>query len=168
MVAYRPGGAALPFPHTYVTASYEKFLSQGSGFFAGADTQMAEVTARRPFGRTYEFLMEGGYSRNMRLQPSELWRRGGECVQRRFRWSGAAETSEPNLGCDGGRSASRSSISTIPSGSTGSTGKTNTDKSARSPSSGIRRRFESSNFWPKNFWATFLAATAAGNGGEYG
>ncbi len=55
---------------SYVTASYEKFLSQGSGFFAGASTQVAEATFRRPLGRTYEFLVEGGYSYNKKLQPS--------------------------------------------------------------------------------------------------
>ncbi|MGA9355694.1 MAG: hypothetical protein WBV46_18545 [Terriglobales bacterium] len=70
---WSPTGRAVlryHFTHTYVTASYEKFLSQGSGFFAGANTQVAEATFRRPFGRTYEFLMEGGYSRNVRLQAS--------------------------------------------------------------------------------------------------
>jgi hypothetical protein len=60
------------FPRTYLTASYEKFTSQGSGFFAGADSQIAEMTARRPLGRTYELLIEGGYSRNKRLQPSSF------------------------------------------------------------------------------------------------
>ncbi|HVM91810.1 MAG TPA: hypothetical protein VMT67_03305 [Terriglobales bacterium] len=55
------------FPRTFLTASYEKFLSQGSGFFAGASAQIAEFTARRPLGRTYELLLETGYSREKRL-----------------------------------------------------------------------------------------------------
>jgi hypothetical protein len=58
------------FPRTFLTASYEKFLSQGSGFFAGADAQIAEFTARRPLGRTYELLLETGYSREKRLAAS--------------------------------------------------------------------------------------------------
>jgi hypothetical protein len=33
---------------------------------------VAEATLRRPFGRTYEFLVEGGYSRNVRLQSSDF------------------------------------------------------------------------------------------------
>jgi hypothetical protein len=72
---WSPTGRAVlryHFTHTYITASYEKFLSQGSGFFAGANTQVAEATLRRPFGRTYEFLVEGGYSRNVRLQSSDF------------------------------------------------------------------------------------------------
>jgi len=54
-------------PRWFLTASYEKFLSQGSGLFAGADAQIAEFTARRPLGRTYELLLETGYSREKRL-----------------------------------------------------------------------------------------------------
>ena len=49
------------FPRAFMTASYEKFLSQGSGIFAGADAQIAELTVRRPLWRTYELLTECGY-----------------------------------------------------------------------------------------------------------
>jgi len=59
------------FPRTFLTLSYEKFLSQGSGFFAGADAQIAEFTARRPLGRTYELLLETGYSREKRLAATD-------------------------------------------------------------------------------------------------
>ncbi len=63
------GRAVLRYrlPRWFLTASYEKFLSQGSGLFAGADAQIAEFTARRPLGRTYELLLETGYSREHRL-----------------------------------------------------------------------------------------------------
>ncbi len=63
------GRAVLRYrlPRIFLTASYEKFLSQGSGLFAGADAQIAEFTARRPLGRTYELLLETGYSREKRL-----------------------------------------------------------------------------------------------------
>ncbi|MFZ3339644.1 MAG: hypothetical protein WA609_12355 [Terriglobales bacterium] len=67
------GRAVLRYrmPRWFLTASYEKFLSQGSGVFAGADAQIAEFTARRPLGRTYELLLESGYSRENKLQPSD-------------------------------------------------------------------------------------------------
>lgn len=57
------------FQHTSLRASYEKFTSEGSGFFAGADTQVATITANRPLGRTYDFVADAGYSHNQRLQP---------------------------------------------------------------------------------------------------
>jgi len=72
-VRVSPTGRAVlryRFPRTFLTASYEKFLSQGSGFFAGADAQIAELTARRPLGRTWEMLLETGYSREKRLASS--------------------------------------------------------------------------------------------------
>jgi hypothetical protein len=67
------GRAVLRYrlPRVFLTASYEKFLSQGSGLFAGASAQIAEFTARRPLGRTYELLLETGYSREKRLEPSD-------------------------------------------------------------------------------------------------
>jgi hypothetical protein len=49
-------------------ASYEKFTSQGSTFFAGADTQVAQFSVTRPLGRTYELFVEAAVSHNKRLQ----------------------------------------------------------------------------------------------------
>jgi len=72
------------FPRTFITASYEKFLSQGSGFFAGADAQIAEFTARRPLGRTYEMLIEAGYSREKRLQSSSEGASGASLFNQGF------------------------------------------------------------------------------------
>lgn len=57
------------FEHTSLLLGYEKFTSQGSGFFAGADTQRAQFTVRRPVGRTFDLSIEAGYSHNKRLQP---------------------------------------------------------------------------------------------------
>ncbi len=54
--------------HTSLMASYEKFTSQGSSFFAGADTQVAQMSATRPIGRTYELFIQGSASHNKRLQ----------------------------------------------------------------------------------------------------
>jgi hypothetical protein len=55
------------FEHTALMASYEKFTSQGSSFFAGSDTQVAQLSITRPFGRSYELFFEGGASHNKRL-----------------------------------------------------------------------------------------------------
>jgi len=66
------GRAALRyrFEHAQLALVYEKFLSQGSGFFAGADTQAALATIKRPLGRTYELTADAKYSNNKRLQPA--------------------------------------------------------------------------------------------------
>jgi hypothetical protein len=57
------------FTRTSVAATYEKFTSEGSGFFAGADTQVARLGVTRPLARTWEAYLDFGYSHNARLQP---------------------------------------------------------------------------------------------------
>jgi hypothetical protein len=49
-------------------ASYEKFTSAGSGFFAGANTQVARLGYTRPLGRQWEFYGDMEYSHNTKLQ----------------------------------------------------------------------------------------------------
>ena len=68
------GRAALRyrFQHTSLTASYEKYTAEGGGFFAGSERQVAEVTLRRPLGRTYEVSAEAGYAHNHRLQAAVI------------------------------------------------------------------------------------------------
>jgi len=56
--------------HGSLFASYEKYISPGSGFFAGADTQMVRVGFTRRFQRTWELFADVGYSHNKRLQES--------------------------------------------------------------------------------------------------
>ena len=71
--SWSPNGRAIlryRFEHASLMASYEKFVSQGSGFFAGANTQIALLSLRRSLGRTYDLLAYGGYSHNKRLQAS--------------------------------------------------------------------------------------------------
>ncbi|MGA8539163.1 MAG: hypothetical protein WB566_06660 [Terriglobales bacterium] len=51
-----------------LVASWQKFTSSGSGFFAGADTQAARLGYNRPLGRTWSFYGDLGYSHNSRLQ----------------------------------------------------------------------------------------------------
>lgn len=56
------------FERSSLVASYEKYTSAGSGFFAGSDTQVARLGLKRPLGRTLEFFGDLGYSHNKRLQ----------------------------------------------------------------------------------------------------
>jgi hypothetical protein len=63
------------FTRTSIAATYEKFTSAGSGFFAGADTQAARLGVTRPLARTWEVYLDFGYSHNSRLQPQGV---GGE------------------------------------------------------------------------------------------
>ncbi len=51
-----------------MVASYEKFTSAGSGFYAGADVQSARLGYTRPVGRTWEFYGDLGYTHNAKLQ----------------------------------------------------------------------------------------------------
>lgn len=54
--------------HSSLAASYEKFTSAGSGFFAGAETQAARLMYKRPLGRTWDFYGDLSYSHNHKLQ----------------------------------------------------------------------------------------------------
>jgi hypothetical protein len=56
------------FTRTSIAATYEKFTSAGSGFFAGADTQLVRLGVTRPLARTWEVYCDFGYSHNSRLQ----------------------------------------------------------------------------------------------------
>ncbi len=56
------------FARASMIAGYEKFMSPGSGFFAGANTQVASLVYDRPLGRTWEFYGDLSYSYNKKLQ----------------------------------------------------------------------------------------------------
>ena len=62
---YRMGRASL-------IATYEKFTSAGSGFFAGANVQAARVGYTRPLGRTWDFYGDVGYTHNSKLQNAPV------------------------------------------------------------------------------------------------
>jgi hypothetical protein len=66
------------FEHAQLMVSYDKFISQGSGFFAGANTQLVQGTLHRPIRRTYNLLIDAGFSHNSRIQPAVS---GGAGVQ---------------------------------------------------------------------------------------
>jgi hypothetical protein len=57
------------FERTSLVLAYEKYTSTGSGFFAGADTQIARFAVRRELARTVDLLADLGYSHNKSLQP---------------------------------------------------------------------------------------------------
>ncbi len=74
---FRIGGAGqfrlrYAFPKTRVDAWYQRYLTGGSGLFAGAQTDMASVHADRPLTRLWSVFADIGYSRNTRLQPLPL------------------------------------------------------------------------------------------------
>ena len=54
--------------HGSLLAAYEKFTSTGSGFFAGANTQVARLGYRRSLGRTWDVFSDLSYSHNTKLQ----------------------------------------------------------------------------------------------------
>lgn len=55
------------FPKTRVSASYLRYITPGSGFYAGADSNVARATVERPIGRSWELLGDSGYVHNSRL-----------------------------------------------------------------------------------------------------
>jgi hypothetical protein len=60
------------FSHASIVASYEKFTSPGSGFFAGADTQAARLGFTRSLARTWDVYGDLGYSHNKKIQPANI------------------------------------------------------------------------------------------------
>jgi len=56
------------FPKTAVSLSYQRFDTNGSGVFAGAQSDVVQVDAKRPLSRVWDLFADGGYSRNSQLQ----------------------------------------------------------------------------------------------------
>jgi hypothetical protein len=57
------------FPKTSLELSYDHFITSGSGFFAGAESDIVSFGATRPFGRVWTGFTNIGYSRNSRVLP---------------------------------------------------------------------------------------------------
>jgi hypothetical protein len=57
------------FPKVSLDLSYEHYITSGSGFFAGAESDIARLTASRPLGRIWSITSDIGYSRNSRVLP---------------------------------------------------------------------------------------------------
>jgi hypothetical protein len=58
------------FPKTTFHASYARFITGGSGFFAGARSDIVRVSALRPLSRRWNGFADIGYSRNSRELPT--------------------------------------------------------------------------------------------------
>ncbi len=56
------------FPHTLLDLSYQRYETSGSGFFAGAQSDIVRLNASRPITRVWNAFTDIGYSHNIRLQ----------------------------------------------------------------------------------------------------
>src|ERR1700678_755178 len=57
------------FPKTSLDLSYDHYITNGAGFFSGAESDVARLTATRPMGRVWTVFADFGYSRNTRFIP---------------------------------------------------------------------------------------------------
>jgi hypothetical protein len=57
------------FPKATLSVTYGRFNSSGSGFYAGARTDVGHLTVSRPMGRQWQVLGDVGYSHNRGLLP---------------------------------------------------------------------------------------------------
>ena len=58
------------FERTSMVLGWIKYTSSGLGYYAGADTQLARLSLRRPFGRSFDLVTFFGYAHNKRLQTA--------------------------------------------------------------------------------------------------
>jgi hypothetical protein len=58
------------FRRASVSLSYNRFTTSGSGFFAGAQSDIATFDVNRSVGRTWTAFSDVGYSRNSRIVGS--------------------------------------------------------------------------------------------------
>lgn len=56
------------FPRTTVALSYQRYETNGSGIYAGAQSDIVQFDARRPLSRVWDVFSDVGYSRNSQLQ----------------------------------------------------------------------------------------------------
>jgi hypothetical protein len=84
---------------TSTQVSYMHYTSPGSGFFAGANTDLVTTSMNHLAGRNWTFNVNGGYSRNSQLQQSKVgastattyryWYGGGSIRRQLGRYFGA-------------------------------------------------------------------------------
>ena len=60
------------FKVTSTSLSFERFETSGSGFYAGAQSNVASLALARPLGRKYSAQANLGFAHNQRLQSSAL------------------------------------------------------------------------------------------------
>jgi hypothetical protein len=58
------------YPKTAIGASYERYNTSGSGLFAGASSDVVQLSISRPVGRKWDWVSDFGYSHNKQLQQS--------------------------------------------------------------------------------------------------
>jgi len=63
------GSLRYRFPNVSLDFRYEHFISSGSGFFAGAESDIATLSASRPLNRIWSITSDIGYSHNDRVTP---------------------------------------------------------------------------------------------------
>jgi hypothetical protein len=69
------GAIALHYifsPRTNGQLMYQRFVTPGSGFYAGANTSATRASLNHLFGRHWNAIADGGYSHNSSLQKSVL------------------------------------------------------------------------------------------------
>jgi hypothetical protein len=57
------------FPKFSTNLAYDRYITSGSGFFAGAQSDVAHLEVSRPLGRIWTAFSNIGYSRNSRVTP---------------------------------------------------------------------------------------------------
>jgi hypothetical protein len=57
------------FPKTSLDLTYQRYVTGGSGLFAGAQSDIVRLNAARPLSRVWSAFADIGYSRNSRVQP---------------------------------------------------------------------------------------------------
>ncbi len=57
------------FTRTSLDLTYRRFTTSGSGLFAGAQSDIVQLTANRPLTRVWSAFSDIGYSHNSRIQP---------------------------------------------------------------------------------------------------
>jgi hypothetical protein len=60
------------FSRASVSLDYDHFTNGGSGFFAGAETDLVRINGLRQMGRKWTLDADVGYTHNRRLQTSQL------------------------------------------------------------------------------------------------
>jgi hypothetical protein len=57
------------FRKAHLEAAYDHYITGGSGFFAGAESDVAHLDVDRPLGRVWTVFSNTGYTRNSRISP---------------------------------------------------------------------------------------------------
>jgi len=57
------------YPKTTLELTYQRFMTSGSGLFAGAQSDIARLTIDRPLNRVWSAFADIGFANNDRIQP---------------------------------------------------------------------------------------------------